>query len=192
MPPIQRPDLSRKIAKRFGLVGFGGPESISPEIVPVYQVDPPEPGEVDRDSAGSRLETASVGEFSHVMVFNPVGSGVVALVQRVESSSATTGNFTMRIRQNALTLGGDAHWRDTRIAGITDCDFGGVALGALGAGDEIWRGVNLASTQIQLVAPNPIAILAPGNGLLIAFETVNIALFAAFWWVERDLSQFTD
>jgi len=193
MPPIQRPDISRDIAKRFGVVGFSGPDSISPEIVPVYVVDRIEPTQNDRLAAGAFEGPASAGDFVHTEVHNPVGSGILVLIDRVEGSTATAGNWTVRVR-NATIAANQAvqRWRDLRLVGRPVAELGMSNLNAIATGDEIYISAKAATAQLSLAPDFPLAILPPGNGIFIVQETSNLAMLATFWWRERSISQFTD
>jgi len=192
MPPIQRPDLSREIAKRFGLVGFGGPESISPEIVPVYQVERPEPTQVDKMCAGAFTEAAVAGDFGIHDLSNPAGSGVVALIDRLEASTATAGTFTVQLGTTRLGNIRTKFFRDTRRSGTPACVYATSGAIAVPTADEIHTSAKAASTTLQLSSDFPIAILAPGRSIIVAFETANVAVHGAIWWRERPVSAFTD
>jgi len=193
MPPIQRPDISRDIAKRFGVVGFSGPESISPEIVPVYVVERVEPTATDRMAAGAFEEAAVAGDFGHIELFNPVGSGVIVLIDRIEGSTAVAGSFTVRVRNASVAANqGVAQWRDRRLPGRPVGQLGSLGAVAIATGDEIWIAAKAASTTLSLIEDFPVVILPPGNGCFFAFETANTALLGTFWWRERSFSQFTD
>lgn len=140
---------------------------------------------------GSRLCGAALldgpvaGSNSHVMLINPAGSSVIAVVEQL--SAVTTSAVSVGLlfgstgspdtSQRGLVL--DSRNRDASgNAGRSTCSIGNRTIVGATVG-EFFYFTNSASHIPMRV------VLDPGNVLVIAQETVNVGVLGSFLWRER-------
>lgn len=183
MPPIQRPDISRSLAKSFGIVGFGGPESLSPEIVPVVMVDDIRPSTSTRKCQGGLLQGAVAAENAQVQIFNPNNSRTILEVYQVIYTPSAISRIGMRESDAALPNGGaTSRFTDRRLAGrpVGDVRSDTVAV-LVGDGQGVWQSARDPGGYVIPVD----YVLVPGTGIELLSETVNLSLFCTWFWRER-------
>lgn len=187
MPPIQRPDISNEIRRQFGIVGFGGPESISPEIVPVVIVQDISPARNFREASGGILQTAVVGEFSRVQLFNPNNSRTIIEAWQVLGRPSSDSIMGLRQEDTALVGGGGtARFTDRRLAGrpVGQVLIDTIAV-IVGEGEAHWRTARDSGVHVLQVRYT----LVPGTGVALINETANLNLRATWFWRERNQLQ---
>lgn len=140
------------------------------------------PGIVGAPAMGTADVAASVGNLSHVGIFNPVDSGVTLFVERATFSTPAASTIAIRSRDVALpTLVTTKGWRDRRRRGDA---VGEMRTEARATGP----GTTLFLSDIQAVIPETIEfneiILAEGQGLHGALSATNQALRANWFWRE--------
>lgn len=125
---------------------------------------------------------ASVGNNSHVQLFNPAASGVTIIVYVLELSLAATGQFEITLYNTALT--------NLTGVGINLLNGGAAALGQLRwannagvLGTRHSTGLLLANTPFS----EPVrwcAELGAGEGVVVVPAAVNTGMNATIYWVE--------
>jgi len=139
-----------------------------------------------RTGLGSAQITGEVASISRVQLFNPAGSGHLVVVTRVDHASTVTNVVEMDTVNIALSISpGGANFRDTRM---------GVATTPVAQIRTQLDATGLAPTWVQRAASNVnftiqdnngIAVLAPGTGLVLAPNVVNVTFHCSFFWRER-------
>ena len=133
------------------------------------------------------VQAATVGETSRMQVFNPVGSGKIAVLTDLHIQSAT-----------GVALFVDWQINETPFAslfpGITRDTHAGfqrptaLSTGVLATGNTVTAGRFLlpASETFHFHLENGIAVLAPGTGVEFGTFADNQELSATFIWRERE------
>ena len=134
------------------------------------------------DKAAAFMETAGqaavAAEYSHVQLWNPVGSAIVSLVDGIIFKSNTTQDIYLR---DTSTIFGalDSNWSNMKLGaadGITDIRTG---TNAAIQGDALMILAILADTVIYV--PLTYAFnMAAGEGLLVVAGTVNTKIAATY------------
>jgi len=185
-----------QLVRRVGALYGGGSKvtEVLPELFPVLDLENL-PMEL-RLLAGWRSamiavqRLAGVGDVVSANLFNPVGSGIIAVVERVFWRLNATDDVNITIVQSQLSGGfTKGLFRDSRL--------GGDRLSTLGATTQ----TGVATTGIlTLVSPADVLhrleddrglfTLSPGNGLQIGYKVVtNKLLVVNFMWRERTAEQ---
>jgi hypothetical protein len=126
---------------------------------------------------------ASVGNFSLVQLFNPVGSGITIVVRAIIISAAATDLYTInrdnvaRASLNRVGFNLDGNGADA----VGQIRFE-TPVGVVGSRLAQWR--ILANTS-WIVSPDWMGKLNAGNGITINGETTNQEMLATFFWSER-------
>ena len=128
---------------------------------------------------------ATVGETSRAQVFNPEGSGKIAVITDIHISGAGAAFFA-DWQINATPFG-------TIVTGITRDTHAGfdvgtaLATGELSTGNTPTAGLILvpANDTFHFHVDNGIAVLSPGNGLEIGTSADNLLLNVTWFWRER-------
>ena len=188
---LQQTRYDQLIRRVGGIIGPGSKvsEALS-ELFPVISVEDL-PAELmmlagwKMAMGGSEL-AATAAEVSKIQLFNPVGSGQLVVIERINAGPATTVDIRMAFTNTALVdESANDRFRDTRLGTATiptastrtDSSATGVA------GQFIQR--TLGNTTIVVESTKGVAVLAPGSGLTIGPDSTNIALVASFLWRER-------
>jgi len=132
------------------------------------------------------VQAATAGQTSRLQVFNPVGSGKIAVLTDVHISSSDGVGAVIDWQINATPFA-------TIFTGITrdtHAGFGvGTALstGVLATGNTPTAGVFIipALVTFEFNVRNGIAVLAPGSGVEFGTRVDNQQLQATFFWRER-------
>jgi len=188
---IQQNRWDRLIRRVAGIVGGGSQVNDTlNELFPTIDVENV-PGEL-LALANTRLGwvsgrlAASIAEFNHHQIFNPVGSGTLIAITQVATNSGITTNFRF---SNAIaelvTLAGNERPRDTRRGINASVTAQHRTDQSAVSGGLDFRVRQLANTTTVIKDQNAVAILFPGTGLTVTCETVNIESTVAFMWRER-------
>jgi len=133
----------------------------------------------------TQLPPATVGETSRVQIFNPVGSGKIAVVTAIHfDGSAPTTRVNWQINETPLAAINTGITRDTHA---------GFAVGTAVGTTELNTGNTPAAGQFVLTAnitfvfklENGIAVLAPGSGIEFGTVADQQTLNTTFFWRER-------
>jgi hypothetical protein len=132
------------------------------------------------------VQAGTVGESSRLQVFNPTGSGKIAVLTDVYIASLTAGitEVDWQINETEFPANATGITRDTH-AGFD----AGTALntGVLATGNTPKAGTFFMPSQVTVhfFGENSIAVLAPGSGVEFGTVLDNKALSATFFWRER-------
>ncbi len=135
---------------------------------------------------GTAVQAQTVGQTSRVQVFNPLGSGKIAVLANVHFEGGDTAAFRIFWQINATPF-------VALFTGITRDTHAGFAVGTalttgvLATGNTPRAGsfVVPALETFDFHVDNAIAVLAPGTGVEFGTELDNITLNATFFWRER-------
>lgn len=133
------------------------------------------------------IVAATVGETSRVQVFNPAGSGKIAVVTNVHINSSNGGQPGINWQIN------ETIFSPAPVTGITRDTHAGFSVGTALATGGLSTGNTPAAGQFRLPdlrtfnfhVENGIAVLAPGSGLEFGTSADNVQLTATFFWRER-------
>lgn len=183
MPRIQKADLVGKIRRAYGLRGTEGPETISPEIVPVAIVDELiSQGGVRIPAISYAFQNAIAAKYSNSMIFNPADSGRII---RVESCFATPNGATIwyaGFRDSVLTTNYIGRWRDRTQSGKPVAQVYSDTLSATGVTTLLATGRMASSVHHEFPVD---VVLEPGQGWILELGTVNLALLMTWFWTEE-------
>lgn len=196
MSRIQVAGYSEALRRRLNLDGDQGPRELGPEIHPIFDVEPGPPDwqylAAVRRMSGFANQAAVAAEFQEIIFSNPVGSGVIAVLEEMGMSCTTTCVFQVGYGSSAAT--GQGPSLDTR--------WFVPATGPVGrAACRISARTNAASSLLtgnyvtDLLANTPWAIrpgwvLTPGFNIVVAPTVQNLAIRAWFQWRERAMQTF--
>jgi len=139
-----------------------------------------------RTGLGGAQVAAEVASTSRIQLFNPVDSGHLVVITRIDFSTVITAVIEADTVNIPLTINaGGANFRDTRsgvattpVAQIrTQLDATGVA--------PTWIVLGLFNVNNTLQDDNGVAVLAPGTGWVMAPNIPNQSFFCSFFWRER-------
>ena len=129
---------------------------------------------------------ATVGETSRLQVFNPLGSGKIAVLTDAFLSigSGTAIEINWQINETPFPV---------IVTGITRDTHAGFAVGTALATGPLSTGNTPTAGRLTVPAnatfhfhvDNGIAVLAPGSGLEIGTSADNLALNVTWFWRER-------
>lgn len=139
-----------------------------------------------RIGVGSQQSGAEAASISKIQLFNPVDSGHLIVLTRVDFATTVTTIVEATTSLGALTTNvGGTILRDTRI-GNTAQTVGQVRSQTDATGlPPTWQIRSLSNINHVLSDDNGIVVLAPGTGYTMAPNTVNQFLIASFMWRER-------
>jgi len=135
---------------------------------------------------GTVIRAATVGQSSRAQLFNPTGSGKIAVVTNIHITNVIAGGQFIDWQINATPFA----VLNTQITRDTHAGFSvGTALttGSLATGNTPRAGTFLipALDTFHFHVDNGIAVLAPGTGLEMGTLADNQALTVTFFWRER-------
>lgn len=188
--------INQFLQRRLNITDAPAPAStLAPEVMPVVQVMPP--SQEDAFLRGERLCAAATAvgalaaNYSVVTLFNPVGSGILVLVDDVILNSGST-TFSMlcyleRVQLPTFATQGSGV-RDSRWGLATNRSAAVFAAGQTATAPNIaW--IYFARPQVVAgLAPsryNLGCVLTPGTMLLLFPEIVNASQNSTIFWRER-------
>ncbi len=187
---LQQNRYDQLLRRVGGIIGPGSKVAeVLAELFPVIDVENV-PGELlllgqTNICIGSTSLTPDAGRFALIQLFNPVESGKLISVERIDISVSVTQTVSFGMN-NAIESGsGFKQFRDAR-KGLFPLPTGLIGAGsAVGrqVGVGIWRVTGNQPLTIDL--PKLAGVLSPGTGMNVGAQTVDTALFATFWWQER-------
>ncbi|GAI95657.1 unnamed protein product, partial [marine sediment metagenome] len=165
--------------------------TLATDIFPTITVEPPAPEWAFL--AGERLgwmrwyDTAAEGEYSHVGLRNPAGSGVLIVVKEIAVGFGATCNFHIGMRGNsAVDTQNPGYSRDSRLA-LQGMVGEVVTVTQVAAGIyPMWQGIVL--NNVQYVFSQPI-VLHPCWEVLVHPSIQNTSVTGSFVWTERPIEQ---
>jgi len=140
-----------------------------------------------RPAWGGANIAGAAGERAHVQIHNPVGSGVIAVVESVMLSSPTNTSLDFNIHDAVLTtLFVSGRWRDRRFPTL---NFPVVQVrGQSIVGTPIVAAMRLrlqSNTTMIWDPPQGDLVLVEGTGVAFAHATLTGELSGVFFWRER-------
>jgi len=129
---------------------------------------------------------AGVGDVVAANLFNPAGSGVIAVVERVFWRVNNTDNSEFDIVQVTLS-GGQTKglFRDSRLGGDRLSTLFATTQTGIGT-DGIQRFFTIADEVQSIQDDQGLFVLSPGNGLQVGYASItNKLLQVNFQWRER-------
>lgn len=187
---VQQTRWDRIIRRSSGSIGPGSrvSETIS-ELFPVVDVERV-PGEL-LVLGGTRLvwqsteRPAAAGVFSASQLQNPLDSGAIITVSRIDIITDSASVVSMEITETFIGTPVPGLFRDGRL-GITRESTGKVA-----SVDSVTTGgglrVHLLGTDLTTFEDaNAVVTLGPGQALQVGTGTFNVRLTVNYWWRERE------
>lgn len=194
---IQRGELNVRLARGLELRQTGGEGLLlADQVVPIVQLEDLTQqsvfqGPLDRRAHGGNVQAAVVGGYPQVSVLNPLGSGIVAVVDQITFRQASTAAVAWGWVQPLGAVAGDVsrfddprNWGSGSSARPACLIYSGTDP-ALNAGINCMTGrvAQGTSTSPGHVDVGPIVLL-PGFAFGVAGEAVNFELSAHFRWTE--------
>lgn len=160
------------------------------ELFPMFDVEnvPPELLLLGgwRTGLGGAVVNAEAASISRIQLFNPIGSGHLVVVTRIDWLCFGTSTVEMDTVDIALSIfPGGSNFRDTRM-GVATTPVAQVRtqLDATGlAPTWLFRGI--ANVNNKLQDSNGVVVLGPGTGIVLAPASLNLTFFCSFFWRER-------
>jgi len=134
---------------------------------------------------GTSIQSATAGQSSRAQVFNPTGSGKIAVLTDIYISGAGAGFFVdWQINETIFP---------TVFTGITRDTHAGFAVGTALVTGTLATGNTPAAGRLLVPdtdtfhfhVDNGVAVLAPGSGLELGTQADNLLLNVTFFWRER-------
>lgn len=131
-----------------------------------------------RMAAGGTTRGAVAGQYSHVQLFNPVGSGNLVVLTYVSFSLGGADQALFGLYNTVLTnISTNKGWRDGRLKGspasLVAHDTNVALLGSTIFRSETATAADSVETPFEVV-------LDEGQGFVVKVITVNVALTASF------------
>jgi len=192
---LQQTRYDRLLRRVGGIIGPGSKVgAVIADLFPMIDVERV-PGELlalmgTRLAWGSTNQAGFVALVNQAQLFNPVGSGMLITVTRLEATSGNTQRLAMGVVDVALTSVPTEQFRDGRL-GIAQLPVGQLRIATAAAQapqNFIFAGVGPATPSV-LSDDNGIVTLPPGTGLQISNLTVQTTLFCSWMWRERPAEQ---
>lgn len=123
-------------------------------------------------------------------LFNPVDSGQVIVLEKVDiSSPSAVQTYPYRLDTTPLSSSnGFGQFRDARAGDpISDAAVGNTRIQANLAVTAIAANSAGTNSVFRLGGDHDVAVLMPGNGFTVGTGTVNTTLVVSYWWRERVL-----
>jgi len=196
MSLIQRGDLVEKLRRTFNILGGGGVQTLSDELVPVVLVDDvtgPDVLSTDypRNCIGGNQVSAVATKYSLAAFNNPLGSGVDAYLDFAVVSVPSATVVQLRLADHSAWTAGTKYWTDLRVAGSPSCNPTGFAELVI-PGDlvAIYRVIANTPTIIPLgMVLQPHGNNSPtywkAKDVVILSQTVNQDIAVTWYWTER-------
>jgi len=188
---IQQNRYDQLLRRVGGLIGPGSKVSeVLSELFPVLDVE-----SLNAELAflagwrlafGSLSHNGSSGDLNHVQLFNPVGSGMIVVLERVDFRSDLAQTIRYGLSTVALAdFTANEAMRDTRqgillspVAQLRDVQ----QVGGIAAVGQIRLIVNVNQT---LKEKKGLFVLAPGTGVTFASTVITSFTTMSFLWRER-------
>ena len=134
---------------------------------------------------------------SGIRLRNPVGSNIIAVVEKLVINFQSTTSMQMSHGTATADLA-TVYSQNTRfdprggqMAGLAfSSQASAVTLPGLGGTSVMWAAYSTANTNIELIVDSDQQVpILPGDAIQLADGTANDALFASIWWRERFLEE---
>lgn len=184
---IQRPDLNDRLVRALGIRERAPASVLSPEVMPVILLEDlttssPFERSLTRQAGGFINIGPVGGQYSHLALYNPAGSGTVARLDHVAAWTGATSSIYLGAYPAAPPAGtGSRFFADPRFGGSPTCQLRNGTTGVLSTLPQYAAGT-IASTTVQFDDLG--MIVPPGFLVAVSVAAVNVQLSAAFQWVE--------
>lgn len=157
-------------------------DDIAGEVETVFaRIDPSRP-HLPRPAFGGSSITGSAGQYPGLQLWNPSGSGVLVLLDRLLVACTPNINICWRKYTAALgTLVTTKAWMDSRIAGAPVAE---IRTEDVAVSNGTLLGYLRFSGLDEFFIPFGKMILAPGSGFGLSGGAVASVLYATFQWRE--------
>jgi len=127
----------------------------------------------------------AVGEFQHLQLFNPAGSGLLVVVERFTVRQTSNITYNLATTTTAfISQPGTQNTRDTRLPSANvSARFGEFSSAAPVSASWVF-GV-AANIPYDITNEKGLAILAPGSGLNVEARTADVPFSIGFYFRER-------
>lgn len=186
---IQVPKYSRLVRKLLRIVEDNPMPQLQGELTPVIVVDQDQPSwnallETRMISSGANRD-ALAGQYSHVMVYNPAGSGVIATIKkmRIRTTAACVVKMGWQpIQSTALWDPGIWTSLDSRVlkGPIRTFSRDNATIIPTAANRVSFDHVSTTASQYDISI-----VLAPNEQFVVVPDLNNTGIFASFDWEER-------
>ncbi len=191
MNDIQVGRYSAILHKLLGISEGSPAPTLAPELLAAIalEVDRPEWAFLagERLCIGYGIQAAVGGQLGHVQLINPIGSGVLAVVQEILVSTSAT--MAVRIGQLDTPLGGASAsaygYRERRLpAGVqtTACDVNTDSSVGSQITTELTHLPVLVNVTNQFKIP---WVLSPGTGVCVRGGSADVQANVNYVWTER-------
>lgn len=177
--------IHQRLASALGMTEAQAAKVVQRLVPIVVAADVTRPEETDvfneRLCAGFGELGQTVGNFSHVQVFNPLTSGVIITLDLVYVSRTNQGAVSVRRHNTALSTASISIFRDRRVSGAPAAAVRQETVAAQ-------QGTATLSFSIPAADATPIPIdwiLQPGQGVVFVPSANNQGLSLNAWWTER-------
>lgn len=132
--------------------------------------------------ARSLNQTASIGNFSHVQLFNPAGSGVNIVLRRILIDVDVPSDVAFRQHDTAFAVapvaGKNLLAGATSAAGVVD------TTATAGESGTTYGQFPVPADSLYPFIDDWFGEIGPGEGFLVGARTVNVALRGWYQWIE--------
>ena len=198
MSKIEIGRYSALLRRTFGMKGTEMVAAeLSPEISPTVQLEHADDPEWDflkdvRNCAVTERISANAAGGGQMLLLNPPGSGVIAVIRTLIFAGTGTIQITARLLVNpaplvnsSLTVALDTRWETTAVLTQSALTASFVNNAAIGTGvGTVYLNQTLASRPQTW---NARIVLTPGFGLAFGAITVDQVVHASAYWHERQL-----
>ncbi len=190
MADLQQTRWDKLLRRTANIVGEGAiVTNTLQEVFPVFDLEDP-PAELQilggtRLAFGGSTNAAVAAQAGRFQIFNPANSGHIVTVTSFYFTGQANGTVRYGIVNVALATVGTQRFADTR--GV----FTALPVGQINQVTSV--ALAPATGQFRVLSNAPgffqdrkgIFVLAPGTGLEVGFNTVNIVTHCVFHWRER-------
>jgi len=194
---IQRGDLQKRLTEGLEIIGERSPAPVlATEVMAVVILEDLTlqsivRGPVGRHAAEGALQAAVVGEMSYFELFNPAGSGVIAVIDGVSITASSVSDHVNIGWGTGVTPGvrGASFWADRRNPGAPTVLFGIGTDPAPQVSQPLAverSGVN-GGREVYPTFARAKPVLSAGESFAVQGQTANLGLAVSFSWVEYDV-----
>ena len=135
---------------------------------------------------GNTTLLASVGDLNHHQLFNPVDSGMLVVLERMDINSATSQLIEYGLATVALAdFTANQAFRDTREGILQPVVAQARDVQQVGSIARFGAFRIIANTTFTMQDKQGLFLLAPGTGITFASVTANTVTNVTFQWRER-------
>jgi len=149
---------------------------------------------IERPCGGGTEFTPTVGQFAIIQLFNPPGSGVVAIVDDLFLAASSSSGFLLGLDtnnpgtliNNVTAFRDTLHYPPSAMNPVLEIPTSTVA--ALPGGNALYQGRLATSAQLYAQV-RPGVILGPGTLLNLQLTTITVVATLGAFWRERPVGE---